>query len=843
MRFLFVNPLPFPTTRAYGIQLAKTADALIEAGHSVELWIPSYEAPYPGNRDVESLKKAYGVKHLPVLRTVDMGITPHRSFGVPILNALWFRFVVRQYAKQARRLLEKESGDSVIITRDPLIVHALRGISQKVFWELHTLGKISTQKKALVSADGILPISKSLESACVALGFPHHGSRILPSGVDVSLFSSAPTKEEARKKLGIDPSFVIFAFAGRFQEAWKGRDTLLGVASRLTGAERLYLVGDLGGGVDAFKKEAEKQRVNLDRVIFAGHVEPSSVPLYLAAADLFLLPNSAKEPIGREHTSPIKLFEYLAVGRPIVASDLPSVREVLDETNSSLFPADNPDACIAACRSIISDNSRAEEFVRAGKEKAAAYDWKSRANKLISFAEERVRDAKTVIVPIFDGAISKNIVDSGALQPLVDRGHRVLLWVYEAKADYYRKRYGPRGYEVAEYGEPRIPLWATMLQNFAIDCIPTYAIYLKHARRMVAKKKYVLGAVRIALWGLGHVAPIRFVFQRLALLWQVPLKIKSLVRIERPVLVFCPTMVWLAEVQLNRHAKNLGIPSIGMDKSWDNITSKLILPIKPDLLIVPNSRCQDEAVQYLGFPREKTRPVGLPQFDRYAEPGLMENREGFFKRMGLDPAKPMLLYCAAGLWMAKDEPDVLLWLDEQIEKGRFGPLQVLVRLHPKYDCGADKLTGTKHLVFDRPGTYVMKDLTQWEYEDHDLRHLISSIRFAAVTANTASTMSIEAAYFDRPVINIAIDPKPVPHIMSIERYYKREHYKPIIDAGGATLARTFEEFGAQIERYLKDPALDHEGRERVIREQCIDRQPIAAKRLADVLLSHLGYSS
>lgn len=843
MRFLFVNPLPFPTTRAYGIQLAKTANALIEAGHAAELLVPSYEAPYPGGRDVESLKNAYGVKHLPVMRTVDMGVTPHRSFGHPFLNALWYRFVVLRYASHVRRILEKEPADSIVITRDPLIVQALRGIPQRIFWELHTLGKLRTQKNALVSVDGILPISKPLEQACIALGFPHHGSCILPSGVDVSRFSSVPSMEDARRALGIDAKFTLYAFAGRFQEAWKGRDTLLGLASRLEGDERLYLVGDLGGGIEAFKHEAKKQGVDLGKVIFAGHVEPSSIPVHLAAADLFLLPNSGKEPIGREHTSPIKLFEYLAVGRPIVASDLPSIREVLDETNSCLFAADNAEACLLACRSIISDKARGEVLVRLGKEKVAAYDWKSRVSKLVAFVHERVRDSKTVIVPIFDGAISKNIVDSGALQPLVERGHRVLLWVYEAKADYYRKRYGPKGYEVAEYGEPRIPLWATMLQNFAIDCIPTYAIYLKHARRMVSKKKYFLGIVRIALWGLGHIAPIRFVFQRLALFWQVPLKIKSLVRIERPVMVFCPTMVWLAEVQLNRYAKRSGIPSVGMDKSWDNITSKLILPVKPDLLVVPNPRCQDEAVTYLGFPRERTRPVGLPQFDRYAEPGLLETREAFFDRMKLDPSKPLMLYCAAGLWMAKDEPDVLLWLDDQIEKGRFGPLQVLVRLHPKYDCGADKLTGTKHLVLDRPGTYIMKDLTQWEYEDHDLRHLLSSIRFSSVTLNTASTMSIEAAYFDKPVINIAIDPKPVPHIMSIERYYEREHYKPIIDAGGATLARTFEELGMQIERYLKDPSLDHEGRERVIREQCIDRQPIAAKRLSDVLLEKLGYSS
>lgn len=840
MRFLYINPLPFPTTRAYGVQLIKMADALIAQGHEVELWIPSYGAEFPGAHDRESLKIYFGVTHFPIIKTISIPIDSHRSWGFGLLNKAWYKLLTFIYARNVRQALKRVSEEAVIITRDSELVYILKDAKHHIFWELHSLGKTYFTERALCSVDGIFPINHFLQEACLTLGFPTQASQVLPSGVDVEQFMLPLSGIDARRKLGLDQLVKIYGFSGRFQESWKGRDVLLGIASHLNPNERLYLVGDFSNGINLFIDEAKKRGVDLTGVIFAGHVAPSEVPTHLAACDVLLVPNSSKEPIGRDYTSPLKLFEYLASGRPVVAANVSAIREVIDDTCAVLFEPDQPLACLEACRSIAGDSERSAALVNKGTIRVREFDWKNRAKIFLDFVQRRLKIERTVIVPIYDGVISKNIVDSGALQGLIDEGYRVLLWVYEAKADYYRKRYGPKGYIVAEYGQPRIPLWATNLQNFAIDCIPTRALYLKHLRRAVAKKKYILGFFRILIWFFGHFVPIRFVIQRLTLLWRVPLKIRALVRVERPVMVFCPTMVWLAEVQLVRFARKQGIKTMGMDKSWDNITSKLILPVWPDKLAVPNLRCKEEAIQYLAYPKERIIPVGLPQFDRYVDPSLYESREAFFARMGLDPNKRILLYCAAGLWMAKDETEILKWLDEQIESGVFGSVQVLVRLHPKYDCGADQLEQAKHLILDRPGTYITKEIAQWEYEDADLKHLLSSIRFANVTINTASTMSIEAAYFDRPIINIGIDPKPVPYALSVKRYYEREHYKPILDAGGAKLVTSYEDLSNAIRQYLAHPEEDHQGRDRIVLEQCMGREPIAGIRLRSILSEYVS---
>jgi hypothetical protein len=98
-------------------------------------------------------------------------------------------------------------------------------------------------------------------------------------------------------------------------------------------------------------------------------------------------------------------------------------------------------------------------------------------------------------------------------------------------------------------------------------------------------------------------------------------------------------------------------------------------------------------------------------------------------------------------------------------------------------------------------------------------------------------MSVEAAYMDRPIINIAFDPHPVSWAMSNARYYEREYYLPIVESGGSSVVRSYDEYVQAVKDYLKDPTLNHAGRERIVEEQCISREPIAAKALGDVLVA------
>ena len=106
---------------------------------------------------------------------------------------------------------------------------------------------------------------------------------------------------------------------------------------------RIAIVGGTPADVGSFRAFVASER--LEGVHVVGHVAPSEVPTWLAAADIAVLPNSGTSVIGSRYTSPLKLYEYLAAGCPIVASDVPAVREVVtDGETAVLVRPDDPEA-------------------------------------------------------------------------------------------------------------------------------------------------------------------------------------------------------------------------------------------------------------------------------------------------------------------------------------------------------------------------------------------------------------------------------------------------------------------------------------------------------------------
>jgi glycosyltransferase involved in cell wall biosynthesis len=119
-----------------------------------------------------------------------------------------------------------------------------------------------------------------------------------------------------------------------------------------------------------------------------GFVPPTQVPTYLAAADVLVLPNTAKAAISRLYTSPLKLFEYMAAQRPIVASDLPSLRDILTpQHNAVLVTPDDPTALAAGIAQVLADPHLAERLTRQAAEDVKQYSWEQRATRIWQFIQ------------------------------------------------------------------------------------------------------------------------------------------------------------------------------------------------------------------------------------------------------------------------------------------------------------------------------------------------------------------------------------------------------------------------------------------------------------------------
>jgi glycosyltransferase involved in cell wall biosynthesis len=182
------------------------------------------------------------------------------------------------------------------------------------------------------------------------------------------------------------------AYAGHLY-AWKGVDVLLEAIARLPQARGL-IVGGHSSEPDLARTKSVAERLGLgERVTFTGLVEPTRVAQLLTQADVLVLPNPASA-ISTRYTSPLKLFEYMAAGRPIVSSNLPSIREVLrDGVNALLVPPGDPIALASAIDQLLTDPELAARLARAALDDVPNYSWQRRAELLEALFTETIAAA------------------------------------------------------------------------------------------------------------------------------------------------------------------------------------------------------------------------------------------------------------------------------------------------------------------------------------------------------------------------------------------------------------------------------------------------------------------
>jgi len=301
----------------------------------------------------------------------------------------------------------------------------------------------------------------------------------------------------------------------------------------------------------------------------------------------------------------------------------------------------------------------------------------------------------------------------------------------------------------------------------------------------------------------------------------------------------------LSEVPLLRTAVRRGVRSIAVDPSWDNFTNKLIPVRRVDRLIVWNDLMKQQAVDLHGYAPAEVRVAGTPQWDLYFREGTVAPREAFFRQIGADPARKLVTLTTTPRELYPHHAHVLrVLIRAMTEHAWHEATQLLVRLHPRDELDAYKeFEGVPHVVIEKPFRATVKagDGLAIDITAENQRHLANTMRHSDVVVNVASTLAIEAAIFDTPVVNVAFDgAEPAEWVQSARRYYRFTHYVNITRHGAVRVAQTPSELVEHVGRYLADPALDREGRERVVREQCQFLDGRAAERVAGLVAGELA---
>jgi hypothetical protein len=290
-------------------------------------------------------------------------------------------------------------------------------------------------------------------------------------------------------------------------------------------------------------------------------------------------------------------------------------------------------------------------------------------------------------------------------------------------------------------------------------------------------------------------------------------------------------------------AKKLGIPTIAFIPSWDNLSTKNRLPFRSDAYIVWSQQGKRELHHF--YPYTRSLPVfvvGAPQFDIFFQSRFVLSREKFCATQGLNPAKPIIVY-AIGSPNFIQEKYGALHLAERIVAGDLGDVQLIVRPHPIHD----KMEMTTLFRRFEPRVVLQRtadagiELTARSQDETDVLQWVNTFRHADVVVNLASTVTIDAAIFDRPIVNLDYDPEPSHPNQALVKDVNHvwSHYKPIAESGGVWLVNDGQQMIEAIRGYLADPSLHSEQRRWLAQFVCEYLDGRCGERMASAILEFI----
>jgi hypothetical protein len=318
---------------------------------------------------------------------------------------------------------------------------------------------------------------------------------------------------------------------------------------------------------------------------------------------------------------------------------------------------------------------------------------------------------------------------------------------------------------------------------------------------------------------------------------------REVLRRVRPGVLFCASQRPTTTLPAVLAAKSLGIPTAAFVFSWDHLTTKGRIAAPFDHYLVWSRHMRSELIRYYPqIPRENIHIVGTPQFDPYADPAVLWTREEFCRRAGVDPARKLVCYSGGDLATCPEDPKHLEALMEDIRAGRIqGNPEVLLRPVPVDN-------GERYAEVCRRYPEVRRLQPRWVHADpgnwtrvmpsaEDVAFLANLTHHVDVNVNLGSTMTLDFGMHDRPVVNVAFDcAKPPVFGMPVwDYYYNYEHLRPIVELGASRIARTREQLADHVNAYLENPALDRDGRRRLVEMQVGVAPGESSRRIVDVL--------
>lgn len=380
MNITYISYAAVPSYAAESLQVMKVCEAMTEEGHDVRLIAPKLKVD-PGLNDVD-LAQHYGLRR---------EIKPvYRALPPTYLGRVWYalrgrlsslgRITYTRYGScaavcvktGARTVLELHEAPKLNSPAELILRRLLRDQSPRlrIVVITETMREIFSDRYPFADTDKII---------------------VAPDGVDPARFDSVLDRDEARQILNLPKDAPIVGHVGSLSPT-NGVEMIADLVSRMPRTHFL-MVGDRGrgGGLDYLKEVANNSGTGVN-LTTPGNVSNAEVPLWMSACDVLLLANRISPEWENRNaiwTSPLKMFEYMASGKPIIASDAPVLREVLDDDIAVLVPYGDVGAWIEAIKALLKDPNRGKAIGEAARRKATdRYTWRARVRTALDGLEQ-----------------------------------------------------------------------------------------------------------------------------------------------------------------------------------------------------------------------------------------------------------------------------------------------------------------------------------------------------------------------------------------------------------------------------------------------------------------------
>jgi len=366
----------FPNTAANSVQIIKTVGALKKKGCNIVL-VGLKSSMYT---DDNKLFDRYGVNKFKI-------ILLNRTSSYLINEFILFFHMIFNFKKI-----------DVIHTRS-LILGILAKIllRRNVIYEVHDFVKGKFYKTifsyGVKRFDYIIVISNCLKKELQKL-YGNSNISNFPDGVSVEDFKIQESKKQLREKHVLGKDSFIVTYIGSFQSC-KGYDTFLDSVRYVNDSKIKYIL--IGGNEDHVEKLKSNYSKYKDNLILLPSIPHKEVSSYLKLSDILIIPNSGNESLSENHkvakyyTSPLKLFEYMCSKKPIIASDVPAIREILDDKSCFFVKPDSSMEIAVAIKKLMKNKILMERLSENSYKGINQYSWSNRAKGLIDVYNDVLR--------------------------------------------------------------------------------------------------------------------------------------------------------------------------------------------------------------------------------------------------------------------------------------------------------------------------------------------------------------------------------------------------------------------------------------------------------------------